>query len=314
MGNVIKSGVDPHAFTAAMFKGIPVDEFLLWKKDPDKEAAYAAARQSAKAVNFGIPGGLSAPALRAYAKSTYGVSLTLEEATSLRNSLIEGYPELRVWLTQDDIAILARNLQEPAVADSIIKGQIWWARERLNFTAMRRVLAGEEKVGGGPYNTKYTDAIWSDLATLNENPEFTEFLTGRQPDEKMARRITQGGVSTVTGRIRGSVRFTQAKNSPFQGLAADGAALAIFALVRAGVHVVAFVHDEVVAEVPADGGSVSLAAVQQIEEIMVREMSRVCGDITPSVESAVMERWSKSAGIHIENGRCFPKREEVKHV
>ena len=34
---------------------------------------------------------------------------------------------------------------------------------------------------------------------------------------------TRASVATLTGRIRGRVRYSQARNTPFQGLAADGA-------------------------------------------------------------------------------------------
>jgi hypothetical protein len=194
-------------------------------------------------------------------------------------------------------------LDVPFAEMTALAARVWWTPAT---SPIRRVLSGEPKADGTTYNARYSDAVWSDLARWNRRPEFAQFLQERNPNAKMARRITQAGVSTTTGRIRGSVRFTQSKNSPFQGLAADGAALALFALIRAGVRVVAFVHDEILAEVPAEDGSVALAAVQQIEQIMVREMARVCGDITPSVESAVMDRWTKGASMRIEGDRCFP--------
>ena len=59
---------------------------------PDR---YFKARQAAKAINFGVPGGLGAKALRAYAEANYGVLLTLDEAKLFRSKLIsEVYPEL----------------------------------------------------------------------------------------------------------------------------------------------------------------------------------------------------------------------------
>ena len=60
-------------------------------------------------------------------------------------------------------------------------------------------------------------------------------------------------MTTLTGRVRGRVGFTQARNTPFQGLAADGAKLALWALIRAGYRVVAFIHDEIIVELPEEG-------------------------------------------------------------
>ena len=57
LGDVLKQGVDPHSHTAAMFAGMTLDDFL---KLPNAKQL----RQQAKAINFGIPGGLGAAALR----------------------------------------------------------------------------------------------------------------------------------------------------------------------------------------------------------------------------------------------------------
>jgi hypothetical protein len=54
-------------------------------------------RQLAKALNFGKPGGLAAKTFLAYAKG-YGVSLTLEEATSLLEFWVESFPEMEQHL------------------------------------------------------------------------------------------------------------------------------------------------------------------------------------------------------------------------
>src|SRR5262249_22790605 len=73
LADVIKQGRDPHEHTAAMMLGVPVDEFRQWKHDETRKHQYAAARQAAKAVNFGVPGGLGAQRLMEYAKRTYHV-------------------------------------------------------------------------------------------------------------------------------------------------------------------------------------------------------------------------------------------------
>src|SRR5262249_45422480 len=78
MANVIKAGVDPHAHTAAMMLGVTPAEFMTWKGnesvaeervDNGKVVAvtwkdkYDKARQQAKPVNFGVPGGLGVASL-----------------------------------------------------------------------------------------------------------------------------------------------------------------------------------------------------------------------------------------------------------
>ena len=67
-------------------------------------------RQLAKPVNFGVPGGLGAASLVAYARNTYKVEMTLEQARAFRTKLItEIYPELSLYLAEDGMALLASN-------------------------------------------------------------------------------------------------------------------------------------------------------------------------------------------------------------
>ena len=95
--------------------------------------------------------------------------------------------------------------------------------------------------------------VWDGLIALNRNAELAPLLARRQGSEELSRRLFCSGVTTLTGRVRGRVSFTQARNTPFQGLAADGAKLALWELIRAGYRVVAFIHDEILIELPEDG-------------------------------------------------------------
>jgi DNA polymerase-1 len=54
-------------------------------------------RQLAKAVNFGLLYGMGARGFQAYAKSNYGVELTLEQAEQYRQAFFSAYPGLRRW-------------------------------------------------------------------------------------------------------------------------------------------------------------------------------------------------------------------------
>ena len=78
-------GVDLHRKTAAAIARIPLDQVT-------KEQ-----RQAAKAVNFGLLYGQGAEGLARYAKITYGVNMTLEEAEKARNAFFATYPDLWKW-------------------------------------------------------------------------------------------------------------------------------------------------------------------------------------------------------------------------
>jgi DNA adenine methylase len=157
-----------------------------------------------------------------------------------------------------------------------------------------------------PYKERFVAGIWTGLERANKNPELADDLRTRNTSKELSRKVCMSGVATLTGRIRGRVRYSQARNTPFQGLAADGAALALFALAREGFRVVGFVHDEVLVELPDEGGFVSRAAIERIEQIMVREMEKVLGGLPAGVESALSTRWSKEAKHTILGERVLP--------
>jgi DNA polymerase I-like protein with 3'-5' exonuclease and polymerase domains len=68
-------------------------------------------RQLAKALNFGLLYGMGARGFRRYAKSKYGVDLSEEEATRLRDGFFAAYPGLRRWhRSMRDGAVETRTL------------------------------------------------------------------------------------------------------------------------------------------------------------------------------------------------------------
>jgi hypothetical protein len=302
LAEVIRAGADPHAHTAALMLGIPTAEFSGWRASATHGERYADARQKAKAINFGVPGGMGTDALLSYARATYGVSLTAGEAQAQRRRLIqEVYPELTLYLAEDAHAILARNLHTSVEAVRL-------PLDDIHLSSVRKVLEGESrKKDGKPYKGSFVAGVWEALAHLNKNPELKEALEMRQSGAELAAKVCHAGVITLTGRIRGRVRYSQARNTPFQGLAADGAALALFALVREGFRVVAFVHDEVLVELPDEGGFVSEGRVGRVEEILCREMEGVLvGGIPVACEAALGRRWDKKAKLFVRDGKVFP--------
>jgi len=200
LAEIIAEGVDPHKYTAALLLKMTLQEFEQLPAVTQKEH-----RQRAKAINFGIPGGLGPVTLVDYAQQTYDVDMSKSEAKRFRDRLIyEVYPEL--W----------------------------------------RYLEGES-----------------------------------------------GKVITLTGRVRAGTTYTQEKNTPFQGLAADGAKLALWQLVKQGYRVIAFIHDEFLIELPEDCDQTQTA--KEIEDICCRAMQDLTSTIPIRCEYALMRNWSKKA-------------------
>ena len=85
MLGAFQDGKDLHVQTAA----------VLLNKAP--EAATKDDRQIAKSANFGLIYGQQAPGLKVYARTKYGVTLTVEQATAIRRRFFSHYKGLAAW-------------------------------------------------------------------------------------------------------------------------------------------------------------------------------------------------------------------------
>lgn len=289
LADTIVKGVDPHAYTASMVGGLSLDAFMGLKKS--SPADFKSRRQAAKAVNFGVPGGLGAEKLAAYAKANYGVALTKDEAGAFKKKLItEVYPELDLYLTDNSLADLASNLKVPVArcrTELDTRGD-----NEVAVSAVRKIVSGRPyKMDGTPYYAPWVAAVWRGLARLDNTDDLrvAEGIARREGSQWLEDRLFRRSVACLTGRVRGGVGYTEARNTPFQGLAADGAKLALWELDRQGFRIVAFVHDEIVVEV-ADEAEAARAG-----DVMNRAMEQVLFPGVPSaVEWAIGDRWIKA--------------------
>lgn len=126
---------------------------------------------------------------------------------------------------------------------------------------------------------------------------------------------TRGEVQQhVSGRVRGGLEFCAAANGYFQGLAADGAKLALCRVAREqyvnrgtalyGTRTILFAHDELVVEMPE---SIAHEASQRLSELMVGAMREFCPDVAVEAPPALMRRWYKGAEPAFDAaGRLIP--------
>ena len=80
-----QDGEDLHRLTAALVNGVTVDQVT------------KGMRQAAKAVNFGLIYGMGAPGLKNYAKVSYGVEFSLDEAKTFRDRYFDAYAGVKAW-------------------------------------------------------------------------------------------------------------------------------------------------------------------------------------------------------------------------
>jgi len=93
MGRLINEGIDLHLYFVHKMTGREYKDLVKHKKEPEVKDL----RQAAKAANFGFPGGLGTNKFVDYARDSYGVDLTPEQAKEMKNAWIEAYPEMKLY-------------------------------------------------------------------------------------------------------------------------------------------------------------------------------------------------------------------------
>lgn len=168
------------------------------------------------------------------------------------------------------------------------------------------------------YGIKITEEDAKRLRDLwfAENPEMREYF------EHVTNLVDRGGTFRQfgSGRIRGQCGFCDGCNGYFQGLAADGGKCALFSVsaecyadpesVLFGSRPLAFIHDEIIAEVPEAFGH---ECAMRIVAIMEREMRRFVPDVPVSAAPALMRSWLKAAeAAYDDAGRLIPWEDRKK--
>lgn len=221
MADALRAGRDLHLATAASILQISYADVV--ERYAQRDPAVKDARQLAKALNFGLPGGLSAKGFAGFAKAAYDLELSEDRARRLRETWLRAYPE--------------------------------------------------------------TQRYFADWSTKTRN--------GLVTVEQLRSR-----------RLRGGCGYTDGANTLFQGIVADGAKAALWLLARAcyvtagsalfGCRPVAFIHDEVLVEVPAELEH-ARAAAAEIESLMIAGMRAFIPDVPIKADAHLMDRWYKDA-------------------
>ncbi len=292
LGDKIAEGVDTHSFTAAEVLGKHISEVTREE------------RQSAKIINFGVPGGMGAAALSHNAKASYDLDMSEAEAEEWKQKLItEIYPEIGFFLNDwlEKFISVETGLPVKQIVDYLIEATeadgFSSDAEKWILSSLKNVLYDGTKSDGQLYSAAWVDKLWSGLSRVVAGAPFAtagmkEAVWQRRIGPQTADIFFPTRAATLTGRIQGGVNFRQGHNSQFQGLAADGLKLAIYRMMREGYRPVLEIHDEVIVEVPEDCNREKTA--DAIDQILIEEMQRVIGDQIPvAVEGRFMERLEK---------------------
>ncbi len=161
------------------------------------------------------------------------------------------------------------------------------------------------------YSTNFSEAFANELRetwkrTWPESVLYFEYITQLLK--------AGGGLASVphfgSERWRGNLSFSVCANTFFQGLGADAAKAAFYAVAREcwtgsmrGCHTVGFVHDEIITEAPEEKAH-EMAEIQ--ERIMIAEAYKWLPDVKPKCETLLTRRLSKKAKRIVANGRLVP--------
>ncbi len=280
-----------------------------------EEEVTKAERNKAKPINFGKPGGMGIETLLTYAKCNYpGVRLTPQEAEQLSEAWFQLFPEMRRFL-QDTVDIpynLAKLLTLTPLShyqqtqdDRFLNhpdnaGRADKPHRILGMMCLKVLKDPKPQTARGKlYGDKDLDYFWSALEERINllPPNLQRDVLQRRASRALQRAVMSvagsAGVFTFSGRLRASASYSARHNTVFQGLAADGAKLALWELWRAGFRIVNFIHDQVLVEVPAD--SDLKAQAEQIRWHMIEGMKQVVPDVRVDVSFAATGRWYKAA-------------------
>ena len=286
LAQVIEQGLDVHIAVAHAAVG-------------DRQGPVTAQeRKAAKVIVFGLPGTLGRESLRRTAKQSYGLTMTEEDIDRVTAGYKQLNPGLEKHLKSGKGlgARLAEVFELPG-------GNAGW--ELYKIVAGKSGVPAEDQ---GDYWERLERIV--DLAGFGaiKGKRMLELVRARQPDPELAKWVRivadREPYLSSTGRIRNNAGFGASRNGVFQSVAADGALLSLWNLYRAGFVPVAFIHDEIIVEVPREGPNKQLMA--RLSQIMTDTMSEVLGGIPVKVEPFLRSSLSPRDALPVVDHEPLP--------
>lgn len=265
----IRNNIDLHTYTATMLFG---DKYSQYNRN---DKVFQEKRKIAKTINLSVSGGQGAKGLQKYAKRVANIDLSLKEAREFRKKLIyDIYPELGRLLDDYTITNMAKALNQTKENCKNLFGK--------DVYRIKTVLT--EKM-----DTKEYFVLINKIKSHCKNPETFKYIEGGQSD--LYKILCCSDICTLTGRLRKKVDYTVAFNMPRSALAADLAKLALWNLTKKEYKIIAFIHDEVLVELPKDSNV--NRNMQMIREIFENSMPDLSDFIPIRSKSELMNSWKK---------------------
>ena len=313
MAEAINAGGDLHRLVAARVVGKP--ECEVTKSE----------RQKAKPINFGKPGGMGHAGLQRYAKASYEVELNDDEVEDLSEAWFELFPEMDHYLYGSEVTDIGEEVARQFGLTPLDYFEQTGSRKFLNhpenvghesqphrilgWMCLKTLAVSDPHTNDGrAYLPEDVDYFWTRVLDRIDvlPPACHSAVNTRRPSLELRKAVVnvidRTPCFTLTGRLRAAASFCARHNTVFQGLAADGAKLAMWQLWRGGYRIVNFIHDEFLIEIPIE--SDWCAHANRVKALMIQGMHDVVPNVRVDVEFAAADRWHKSAeAVFDDRGR-----------
>ena len=267
LADLINQGINPHNFLGAQMAFAFDEEFRqaideMHEEDPTRQSIYEAFqslkssddpatqeffsnyRTFAKPTGLGYPGGLGAETFVSFAKATYGISITLEQAKAFKE----------VWLNTYD-----REMER----------YFKWITDSC-----------KDPQHPGEY------CYVSPLGMVRSNASFCAVANG-------------AGMQTPAAE-GGKMSYYEVVMACYDREGTDTLSEALY-----GCRPLAWIHDEILLEIPDD--EISHERACAVQEAMAYYMRQITPDVRVSTEAKLMRRWHKQAKpVFDQAGRLVP--------
>jgi hypothetical protein len=284
LADLFAAGDDPHEYAAAALAGLPAADFAaLRANDAQSHARWL---RIARALLTVVPTGLSVHCVREAARLEFGLDdLGLAEATRLHGRLLgEVFPELGDYLRDDTLEVMAGNLN---VRPDALSSALAACRPRNppSLPEVRRWFGAD----AGRLTADRQHDLRTMLRTHNANESLAPLVWRGEFSPELYVALFGRRVVTLTGRARGGLLFSDARQARYFDLADDAAKAALFALAAGGWKVLAFAKGVVITEVEA--GTDLGAKTEEGEALAGRAVEDVLGVAGRGVRGVDLDRW-----------------------
>lgn len=266
MRDLLNSGdkpTDMHSHLAARLKGVTYEHFMEHKSE------YSDARQKAKPINLGFPGGIGYDTMRHLLwrdgiKTYYNILMTAKTKKELWWYKCEmALPDVRIArIKKDEYALVQDELV-------ILK------REFFNLYPELECFLKETHNKFLDGNVKY---MKNEFDEWEEEPMYSYNIYGHKRSWCTYTALCNGFLMQTPSAI-GAKKATCAVMKKYYN--------------HPDVHPLAFIHDEILFEIRES----RMDIVEDLADIMIDEMKSVLDSVRITVEASMMDHWQKEDGF-----------------